>query len=60
MRYPGFCGPSNVLQSPRADCERTINWYLEPAGGSAVPGQAALYPTPGMSGFIGSLLMRGR
>jgi hypothetical protein len=45
--YQGFCGPSNPAQSPIADCERTVNWYLE----RGALGDA-LYPTPGQSLFL--------
>ena len=49
-RYPGFIGPSNRSTSPIADCERLINWYVEPA--DAGTGQPALYPTPGQTPFV--------
>lgn len=57
MRYPRFCGPSTPAQSPLADCERTVNWYVEPMAGSAMPGEVALYPVPGQRLFIGSALI---
>ena len=47
--YPSFIGGSYTAQSPIADQERTINWYVE---ASQVPGASenmVLYPTPGAS-----------
>ena len=47
--YPSFIGGSYTAQSPIADQERTINWYVE---SSQVPGASekfVLYPTPGAS-----------
>lgn len=48
--YPGFIGPSNRAQSPIADCERLVNWYMEPS--DAGTGKPALYPTPGQQAFV--------
>lgn len=45
--YPGFVGGSNTTQSPVANNERTVNFYVEPAP----DGSMALYPTPGVSTF---------
>lgn len=53
MNWPGFVGPSNQAQSPIADCERTVNLYLEP--NDTGRGRPALYPTPGRSNFITGL-----
>lgn len=51
MKYAGFIGGSDVSQTPIADAERTVNWYME-----ALPANAknkyALYPTPGQSPFL--------
>jgi hypothetical protein len=43
----GFVGPSYSSQSPAADDERCLNWYVErlEAAGKSV---YALYPTPGL------------
>lgn len=46
-RYPGFCGPSNPLQSVLADGEQTMNWYYEPVQAEGSPVDAMLLPTPG-------------
>lgn len=48
--YPGFLGPSSQVQSPVSDLERTVNLYYEPADQES--GRPALYPTPGMRGFL--------
>jgi hypothetical protein len=50
VNYPGFIGPSGPSQSPLANCERTVNWYVEP--NDAASGRPALYPTPGQSAFV--------
>lgn len=51
--YPGFVGPSYLSQSPVADCEMLMNFYVElletPYGRS----RSALYPTPGLTPFVG-------
>jgi hypothetical protein len=49
VTYPGFIGPSGPSQSPLATCERTVNWYVEPADSPS--GLPALYPTPGQTAF---------
>jgi len=51
-RFPGFIGGSATSQSPIADGERTVNWYLEAMTGAAAQGKKALYPTPGFSPWI--------
>lgn len=45
MDYPNFTGGSYVSQSPIADQERTVNWYVEEI---ETTGKRALYPTPGV------------
>lgn len=50
--YPGFLGPSYVAQSPLADGERTMNWYVEPAQVPGESGPMALYPTPGVTALV--------
>lgn len=52
MRYPGFCGGSNQLQSPYADLQRTVNWIYEPVQAEGAPVDGALFPVPGFSTFI--------
>lgn len=48
MKYPGFVGPSNVLQSFNADQERTVNLYQEKSESPGASSPWALYPTPGV------------
>ena len=48
--YPGFIGGSDVTQSPLANGERTVNWYVE----RTKTGELALYPTPGVAS-VGAL-----
>ena len=52
MRYQGFCGPSNPSQSILADCERSVNFFLERIEAGAAPFDLALYPTPGQFPWI--------
>lgn len=51
-QVPSFIGPSNVSQSPIADCEETINWYLETSEQPSATTRAALYPTPGQQVWL--------
>lgn len=46
MRWPGFVGGSDTAQSLIADCEKTVNLYVERLGPTA-KNSAALFPTPG-------------
>ena len=48
--YPGFIAASNQLQSPRADCSRLINLYLE--NSDVQTGRPALYGIPGQRSFL--------
>lgn len=48
MRWPGFVGGSYVSQSPLADNERTVNFYVENIEEQHGTAKAALYPTPGV------------
>lgn len=45
---PGFIGPSNVLRSPNADVERTINLYLEQPSPGLGKSPMYLLGTPGL------------
>lgn len=45
-KLPGFIGGSSVSVSPEQDCERSMNFYLEP-GAQSAKNKAALYPMPG-------------
>ena len=58
--YQGFCGPSNPSQSVQADCERTINFYVERVESPAAPTDAALYPTPGFEPFLSTTAVGAR
>lgn len=53
MNYPGFCGPSNVSQSPIADQERTVNFYAEKSESPGATTEWSLYPTPGFRSLAG-------
>jgi len=51
--FPAFIGPAYTSQSPIADAEALVNWYVEALDREA-PSAAApvvLYPTPGFSAF---------
>lgn len=52
MRYPGFCSGSYQSQSPLADLERCVNWYVEQIEPPDAPWSTALYPTPGFLSWI--------
>jgi hypothetical protein len=60
MQYPHFIGGSHTVQSPIADGQRTVNWYVErqqlPGGKS----QMALYPTPGVETLATATTASGR
>lgn len=51
MIYKGFVGVANALQSPMADAERLVNFYLEPTLSESAPTDAVLLPTPGQASF---------
>lgn len=51
MHLPGFIGSSDRSQSLIANCERTMNYYIEVLPRSS-KNKAALYPTPGQQVFI--------
>lgn len=59
MRLNGFIGPSAPSQSPAADCERTVNFYVEPLPRRA-KNQGGLYPSPGFSSFTTVQQVGGR
>lgn len=52
MQYPGFVGPTNATQSPMADAEQLVNFYVEPVGSQAAPSPGVLLPTPGQTPFL--------
>jgi hypothetical protein len=47
--YPGFIGGSDTPQSPIANDERTVNWFLERSTSQGATTPAALYPVPGVT-----------
>lgn len=51
MVYQGFCGGSNVTVSSIADCERTINFYLERSVSPGAKSPLVMYPMPGLRQF---------
>jgi hypothetical protein len=48
VKYPAFIGGSYTAQSPLANQERTVNWYMEPMEVPGGTSRNALYPTPGV------------
>lgn len=60
MLYPSFCGGAYVSQSPIADAEQTINWYVEPMEVPGATTRLALYPTPGVETITTSTSVQGR
>lgn len=51
MLYRGFVGPSYTSQSPIADAERCVNWYVEGMESAGAKAPSALYPCPGFDEF---------
>jgi hypothetical protein len=49
--WPNFIGPSYRSQSPVADAERCVNYYVEIAEAPGAKGRMFLYPTPGVQVF---------
>lgn len=49
MRLPGFVGPSNVLASNLADCERSVNLFQETGGPGTPKTEAWLRRRPGLA-----------
>jgi hypothetical protein len=58
--YPNAIGGSHVQQSPLADCERTINYYLEKSQAAGAKSKAQLYPTPGVRPWLTTTGLMGR
>lgn len=48
---PAFVGGSYTSQSPIADQELLMNWYVELMESPGATSKAALYPTPGVEAF---------
>ena len=59
-RLNGFVGPSSVSVSPQQDCERTMNFYVEPGPKAAKNKEGALIPTPGFSTAVTTAQVGGR
>lgn len=51
MKWPNFVGPSSQNLSALADCERTMNLYVEAQDSAA--NRAGLYVSPGFMSYIG-------
>src|SRR5262247_4126266 len=51
MKFSAFVGTSYNAQAPRADCERTVNWYFETNDSPGAKSPAALHPSPGFTPF---------
>src|ERR1700739_4545271 len=47
----GLVGPTYALQSVNADCQRSINWYVENVESGDGKSARILLPTPGLSVF---------
>lgn len=55
MQYKAFIGGSNTSQSPIADCQRTVNLYVEILESIGAKTVAALYPFPGLSSLFSAV-----
>lgn len=58
--YAGFCGPSNVAQSPILDSERTVNLYLESSASPNATAKFAMYTIPGIETISTAASGKGR
>ena len=59
-QFPLFVGGSYTSQSPVADNEQLMNWYVEVMESSGATSKAALYPTPGFETFSTTTDVGGR
>jgi hypothetical protein len=59
-RYPNAIGGSYVSESPIADCERTVNWYVEKMEVPGAKAKMVLYPAPGVEQFCSTTALNGR
>ncbi len=59
-QYPLFVGAAYTSQSPIADDEQLINWYVEVMESAGASTKAALYPTPGVETFATTTSNGGR
>ena len=48
----GFVGPSYTEESINADCQKTINWYVEQNESGQGKAGFILLPTPGLKAFV--------
>ena len=48
MDFQAILGGSYQAQAAIADCERTVNWYIEQHQSQNATAKGALYPTPGV------------
>lgn len=60
MDWQAFLGGSYESQSPIADCERSVNWYMEQLQSPGASAKRALYPTPGVTILSSSAIGVGR
>src|SRR5258707_15178081 len=58
--YAGFTGSSYTSQSPIADAERTVNWYVEFLESQYGKSRQVMYPTPGFQSFLTTTDTGGR
>lgn len=59
-QYPFFVNAAYRSQSPIADQEALINWYVEPMESPGATVKTALYPTPGVEAFATVTQQGGR
>lgn len=59
-RYPNAIGGSYVSESPIADNERTVNWYVEFTEVPGAKSKAVLYPSPGVREYVDTAELNGR
>jgi hypothetical protein len=60
MQFPQFIGGSYESQALTADCERTINLYVEYLEAEGATSKRALYPTPGVEEITSHTTAPGR
>ena len=59
-QFPLFVGGAYTSQSPIADDEQLMNWYVEVMESPGAVTKATLYPTPGFSAFSSTASSGGR
>ena len=59
-RYPNALGGTYISESPIADCERTVNWYVEKMEAPGGKSKVMLYPAPGVKRFATTTSLNGR